>query len=472
MSNSRVWSIDINGQPFISHQAGLRQFRVVFDVQVSPGDAISFADIKLTNMDKATTIAQRSGIVLRAGFEAGSDVIFTGFVTNVLRERDPGSPEVVTRLLCRSGSPVSDRGSVQHSFGKGTKVEEVIRALARAWPIPIDIDNGQFSADQVLTSGYVVDGDIPAALDELAYAYKFDWVQEKGRLVVTKPGMSRITSIKQVNQFAGMIGIPEVSRGPNGIGVFTAVQLDPFLRINGRINVQSEFATFNTGNLFITELSGDASANGEYNVFSLRHSGDSHGDTWRTEIDAIRAGSAPDTTAIVTATNGKLIWGAKVTQEFRDRVREIGSTLRIDPNWLMAVMGFETGYTFSPSIRNPGSSATGLIQFIESTAISLGTTTAKLARMTAVQQLDYVEAYYQQYAGRIRNLGDAYLAVLWPVAVGRPDSYVMWQRDTGPYQAQYAANSGLDVNRDGTIIRGEAVASANQSYMRGQSFVR
>lgn len=468
----RTWSIDINGQPFIEQQAGLRQFRIVFDVQVSPGDAISFADIKLYNLSKSTAIAQRSSIVLRAGFGGDSDAIFTGFVTNALRERDPGSPEIVTRLICRSGTPVDDRGSAQISFGKGTRVEEVIRALARAWPLPIDIDNGQFSADQVLVSGYVVDGDIPAALDELAYAYKFDWVQERGRLVITKPGKPRITVIKEVNQFSGMIGIPEVSRGPDGLGVFVAVQLDPFLRINGRINIQSEFATFNSGNLFLSELSGDASANGEYNVFSLRHTGDSHGDTWRTEIDGIRAGSAPETKAIVTATNGKLVWGARVSQEFRDKVRQIGANLSIDPNWLMAVMGFETGYTFSPSVRNPGSTATGLIQFVEATARGLGTTTTALSRMTAVQQLDFVEQYYQPYASRIRNLGDAYLAVLWPIAVGRPDSYVMWERDSGPYQEQYARNSGLDVNRDGIITRGEAVSSANQSFIRGQAFVR
>lgn len=468
----RTWSVDINGEPFISPQSGLRQFRIVFDVTVSPGDAISFADIKLYNLNKSSAIAQRSSIVLRAGFEGNDDVIFTGFITNVLREREPGAPEVITRLICRSGTPATDRGSAQISFGKGTRVEEVIRALARAWPLPIDIDNAQFGADQVLVSGYVVDGDIPAALDELAYAYKFDWVQENGRMVITKPDQPRISAIKEVNQFVGMIGIPEVSRGPNGLGVFVATQLDPFLRVNGRINVQSEFATFNTGNLFIAELSGDATANGEYNVFSLRHSGDSHGDSWRTEIDAIRAGSKPDIRAAVTPDNGKLIWGARVSQPFRVRVREIGKNLGLDPNWIMAVMAFETGYTFSPSVRNPGSSATGLIQFIESTAQDLGTTTAKLSRMTAVEQLDFVEKYFAPGASRIRNLGDAYMWVLWRAAVGRMDTYVMWERDTGPYQQQYAANSGLDKNRDGQITRGEAVASVNQAFIRGQQFVR
>lgn len=468
----RVWSIDVNGQPYIGLQSGRRQFRIQFSIDISPGDAISFADIRLYNMDKGSSIAQGSSIVLRAGYDDNVDAVFTGYVTNALREREPGQPDIISRLVCRSGQPAVDRASAQLSFGVGARIEEVLRALARAWPLPIDIDNSQFSDAQPLTSGLVVDGDIPSAFTDLAYAYKFEWMQDRGRIIVTKPNLPRTTTMVQVDQFSGMIGIPEVSRGPDGLGVFVAVQLNPALRINGKINVQSEFATFNTGNLFVSELSGDATANGEYNIFAMKHSGDSHSDLWRTEIDGLRAGTMQPEAVTATPQNGKLIWGARVDQAFRVKVREIADGLSIDPNWLMAVMGFETGYTFSPAARNLGSTATGLIQFIESTARSLGTSTAQLARMTAVRQLDYVESYYQPYSGRIRNLGDAYLAVLWPAAVGRPDSYVMWERDSGPYQREYAANSGLDVNRNGVITRGEAAASANTSYLRGQQFVR
>ncbi|WP_122425167.1 baseplate hub protein [Pseudomonas viridiflava] len=468
----RVWSIDVDGQPYIEPQTGRRQFRIQFNIDISPGDAISFADIRLFNLQKGSSIPQKSGIVLRAGYDDNVDAIFTGYVTNTMRERPPGAPEVITRLICRSGQPIADRASAQLSFGVGTRVEEVLRALARAWPLPIDIDNAQFADDKPLSSGLIVDGDIPTAISDLAYAYKFEWVQDRGRIVITKTGMPRTVTPIRVDMFSGMIGIPEVSRGPDGLGVFVAVQLNPSLRINGKIDVESEFSTFNTGNLFVSELSGDATANGEYNIFAMKHSGDSHTDLWRTEIDGLRSGTTPKKDDVATPENGKLIWGARVDQAFRVKVREIGDRLSMDPNWLMAVMGFETGYTFSPAARNPGSTATGLIQFLEASARQVGTSTAQLARMTAVKQLDYVEEYYRPYSGRIRNLGDAYLAVLWPIAVGRPDSYVMWSRDSGPYQREYAANSGLDVSRDGVITRGEAVASVNTSYLRGQQFVR
>lgn len=61
--------------------------------------------------------------------------------------------------------------------------------------------------------------------------------------------------------------------------------------------------------------------------------------------------------------------------------------------WLAAVMDLETDGTFSPSIRNPTSKATGLIGFTNKTARRLGTTTNELAEMTAIEQLPYVRKY-------------------------------------------------------------------------------
>lgn len=470
---SRAWSVDINGEPYISLQSGSTQFRIQFNVDVSPGSSVSYADIRLYNLNKVSGIANGASIILKAGYTDNIDAIFTGTVTNVLREREPGAPEIITRLICRSGSAAVDRGSAQVSLGPGARVEEAIRALARAWPIPIDIDNAQFADDQPMARGYHADGDIPAAMNALARDYKFDWLQHMGRMYVTKPEVQRNSTSIKINQLTGMIGIPEITRGPNGLGVFVSAQLNPSIMVSSVIDLKSEFATYNTGNLYLSEVQPEAVPVGEYNVFALRYSGDSHSDQWVVDIDGIRWGTKPDSSSISTPGNGKLIWGARVSEAFRARVVSVSKGLSMDPNWLMAVMGFETGYTFSPAARNPGSSATGLIQFLQASAIGLGTTTARLARMTAVEQLDYVEKYYKSVAaGRVRNLGDAYLAVLFPPGVGRPDTYVMWKRDTGPYQREYAANSGLDREKKGYITRGDAVSVVNESYREGGRYAK
>lgn len=165
-----------------------------------------------------------------------------------------------------------------------------------------------------------------------------------------------------------------------------------------------------------------------------------------------------------------LAWGKKVSAEFKQRVHKIAEELGIrDPDWLMACMAFESGETFDPAIRNAaGSGATGIIQFMPTTARALGTSTGDLAKMTAEEQLDYVKLYFLPYRGRLKNLGDIYMAILWPRGIGKDDDWVLWDRSTRP--TTYRQNSGLDANRDGVITRGEAVSKIEAKLRRGRQF--
>lgn len=172
---------------------------------------------------------------------------------------------------------------------------------------------------------------------------------------------------------------------------------------------------------------------------------------------------------------GRLSWGGKVSPLFRARVMWIAEELRPDDvsaeelaSDLMACMAWETGRTFSPSVVNKaGSGATGLIQFMPSTAVSLGTTTAKLARMSAEDQLNYVFKYFEPWKGRLRNLGDVYMAILWPLGVGKPDSFVLWEKGKRP--TTYRQNAGLDANKDGKITRAECLGKI--TAMRAEGFL-
>lgn len=162
----------------------------------------------------------------------------------------------------------------------------------------------------------------------------------------------------------------------------------------------------------------------------------------------------------------RLAWGNKVTSEFRKRVFEISQELGINPDYLMACMAFESAETFSPSIKNAaGSGATGLIQFMPSTAKGLGTSTAALANMTALQQLEYVHAYFWPYRGRLKTLGDVYMAILWPAGIGKPDTWALWDKNSRP--TTYRQNAGLDANKDGVITKAEATAKVKAKLDRG-----
>jgi hypothetical protein len=160
-----------------------------------------------------------------------------------------------------------------------------------------------------------------------------------------------------------------------------------------------------------------------------------------------------------------IAFGKKVSAAFKAKVIEICNRLDCDPSHLMACMAFETGERFRSNVRNPASSATGLIQFMEPIARSLGTTTAELAAMSEVDQLDYVLKYFRRHRGRLNSLSDVYMAILWPAAVGKPDAAVLFRRPSSTYRV----NRGLDVNRDGVITKGEAASKVQEKLDRGLS---
>ncbi len=151
---------------------------------------------------------------------------------------------------------------------------------------------------------------------------------------------------------------------------------------------------------------------------------------------------------------------------FHERVAQIAQHLGLEADYLMACMAFETGLTFSPSVKNPRSTATGLIQFMSFTAKNLGTSTRALAKMTALEQLDYVEKYFAPWKGRLRTLEDVYMAILWPKAIGRDLDYALFDRDADTSRA-YAVNKGLDTNRDGRVTKREAASKVRRLYDRG-----
>lgn len=153
---------------------------------------------------------------------------------------------------------------------------------------------------------------------------------------------------------------------------------------------------------------------------------------------------------------------SKFEPGFLEKVNSVSAELGINPNYLLAVMYFETGGTFSPSQKNvAGSEATGLIQFMPLTAEALGTTTEDLAKMTQVQQMDYVKKYFEINNGKnVKTLSDAYMVVLYPAAVGKQEEYALFKTPTKAYEL----NKGLDASKDGTVTKKEASSRVAAAY--------
>lgn len=183
----------------------------------------------------------------------------------------------------------------------------------------------------------------------------------------------------------------------------------------------------------------------------------------------------------IAAAPRQIAFGSLVSAEFKNAVLWIEQQLGLQADHLMCCMHFETGGSFSPSVRNAaGSSGLGLIQFMRATIEGekgmlarrpelrkLAPNHAALAGLTAVQQLSFVFYYFQAFGKDLSkwSLEDTYMAILYPAAIGKALSWVM------PWAAgslAYKQNSGLDANKDLKITKAEAAAGVTKRQALGQ----
>jgi transglycosylase-like protein with SLT domain len=125
------------------------------------------------------------------------------------------------------------------------------------------------------------------------------------------------------------------------------------------------------------------------------------------------------------------------------------------------VMASESLFDHTARNELSGQTATGLLQFIESTARNMGTTTEAIRRMSPVEQLPLVERYLMPFRGRINSLADVYLAVFRGFIVKGGDAAVIAPLDKSSREQRiYSLNRWFDFDGDGKITKGELALAA------------
>ncbi|MET3038354.1 PAAR-like protein [Chryseobacterium sp. NRRL B-14859] len=218
-----------------------------------------------------------------------------------------------------------------------------------------------------------------------------------------------------------------------------------------------------------------------------------------------------------------LVWGEKVSCEFRKKVIQIcaelwGENRKMDmANGLMAVMNVETRGSFKAqqlegwrSVKDPkemtikdfwkdgkrkSSRAVGLIQFtqdalqnnlkeyksnsslsVEERFDELNKLKLQYAQMGEIKQLDKVKKYFESQKDSIKSPEDIYLSVFAPIGVGKNDDYILYQKYDDPSNNKektsnknYQANKSVDEenNNDKKIQRSEILGRYNISFTQG-----
>jgi hypothetical protein len=115
-----------------------------------------------------------------------------------------------------------------------------------------------------------------------------------------------------------------------------------------------------------------------------------------------------------------------------NKLGQISDKYGFPVEWLANLINWESGGTFNPAIQNPTTKATGLIQFMPSTASNdpYRTSVDSLKTLNFSQQLDYVDMYLGKNLkkvfgedGKVKdtfNQTDLFMTIFYPVSVGKP----------------------------------------------------
>ncbi|MCP4355994.1 MAG: hypothetical protein GY793_10275 [Proteobacteria bacterium] len=100
-----------------------------------------------------------------------------------------------------------------------------------------------------------------------------------------------------------------------------------------------------------------------------------------------------------------------------ENIKEVANKLQIPWKWLKNLIAFETAGTFSPTVKNPRSSARGLIQFMDSTARGMGYKSSLdlvTKNPTFETQLKGPVYNYLKKFGSFISDADFYMSVFYP----------------------------------------------------------
>jgi hypothetical protein len=156
--------------------------------------------------------------------------------------------------------------------------------------------------------------------------------------------------------------------------------------------------------------------------------------------------------------------GDKLDNNFFVNLKAMCNRLGCNPEDMLAIMNLESG--LDPAAANPKYPARGLTQIepFHYKNLDFHGTNRDFARLSAVEQLPYIERYFENvmntyHTGPLRSRTELYIANFWPAALSNravqsqdPNAVIV---DSAKNPKEYTANKGLDVDKDGKITYGD-----------------
>lgn len=273
---------------------------VTFEIKHNALGKPAIAHICIHNLNAKTEgLILESGhsVMIEAGYQPQYGIIFEGDIIQVFRNREEGT-DYKLEMIAATASDFLGINYCRTSLAAGSTPRQIIETVATQSETSIEIDKVSESiTDTPLPRGKVIFGYPGDILNDVAKGNDgFYQVSVEGKLEVRKytdpiPEDMCIS----LTPWTGLVGTPEYT--DEGINI--KMLLNPNVKIHSMIKINNEWIqrkAIDLGNVTNPDLNGGAKVtnqntvfdqDGEYEVYSLIHSGDTHGEEWFTSVVGI-----------------------------------------------------------------------------------------------------------------------------------------------------------------------------------------
>ena len=258
----------------------IRGLRVSFSITKSLANTTNSGLIRVWNLNQThRNLIKDFGdeVTLFAGYreEGGQEILFIGNTTAVSHVYE--QPEIITVLECGDGERYLNQLRVSLTYAAKTQARPIVEAIATQMGLPIYY----FAPgnDLVYYQGLKYLGMGKDALTLVCNYLGMQWSVQNGGLQIIPINGSNEKPILEVNENAGMIGIPQRftyrrifqyrSTDAPAQGYKVNIALNPLLIPGTKINLSST-------HLGIKKMC---------SVWNIRHSGDTYGMDWASNLE-------------------------------------------------------------------------------------------------------------------------------------------------------------------------------------------
>lgn len=270
-------------QAIVIDSSGLSdELRMVFRIEKNIGymgmpNVFEISLYNLSNATKQLLSKEAIAIEFQLGYEEGLDGVVKvarGGISTVSSERDEG--DIKTTITCFDGLAGIAEANSSRSYLGSIALAKIIKDLASDIPgVEVSEYNIKLDNNKVVGSkGRVFSGRTSTILDKLAREFGFNWSIQLGVFKVLQDDFTQ-GNLYQISTQAGNLinaspRLDNVNQVINGIDITTV--LDPRIQPGDLIELTS------TVNPVL---------NNTYQITTITHIGDTHGDTWVSEIQCL-----------------------------------------------------------------------------------------------------------------------------------------------------------------------------------------